>query len=80
MNKRKALRLKPGAHVMCADHNDVSKARYRWVGDVVRVTENGGILVRITEGKRVGGSQDWCGPGTGPDVGTEKWFPYHHVW
>jgi len=43
------------------------------------VTPRGGILVRVIEGKTVGGSQDWRGPGTGPNAGLEMWIPYSHV-
>lgn len=78
MNRRDALKLKPGTRLLCADANKMQHTRFHWIGEVVHVTENGGILVRITEGPW---QEDWSdGPGTGHDVGKQKWFPYSQVW
>lgn len=74
-----AIRLKPGAKVLAADNRLTHLATQWWMGEVRQVTENGGVLVLVTEGKQVP-NHDWSGPGTGPDVGTEKWFPYNRVW
>ena len=77
MKHAEAIRLKPGTKVLCRDHHQSQKARQWWTGHVVRVTDSGGILVHIIEGKSL--TWDWCGPGTGPDAGTEIWFPYSRV-
>lgn len=75
MNKRDALRLKPGDEISFCDHHHTAQASQWWTGEVLHVTSKGGIKVRVTEGRADG----WRGPGTGPDVGTERWVPYHHV-
>lgn len=77
MNKAAARRMKAGTRVICADGPNPGCANVAYVGNVVRVTPKGGVLVRITEGKSI--AYSWCGEGTGPGVGTEIWFPYHHV-
>ncbi|OYX46992.1 MAG: hypothetical protein B7Y90_13910 [Alphaproteobacteria bacterium 32-64-14] len=72
-----ALKLKPGDRVQCRDHYMSQRATQWWSGEVRAVTDNGGVLVYVTEGKALPG--DWNGPGTGPDAGAELWFPYSRV-
>ncbi len=80
MNKRAARRLKPGNSILFGDAKIFEDITLWQTGEVLHVTENGGVKVRVIEGKWVGGSEDWCGPGTGPGAGTVKWVPYHHIW
>jgi hypothetical protein len=79
MRKAEALRLKPGQRVFCTNATKFQHATQYWVGEVVHVTPKGGVLMKVIEGKIPGGSMDWCGPGTGPDAGKQKWFQYNHV-
>lgn len=78
MNKRDAIRLKPGTELLCSDHADDQYATHWWIAEVIRTTKNGGILVLVIEGRSL--TYNWCGSGTGPNVGEEMWFPYHRVW
>lgn len=80
MDKRSVLRLKSGDTILFGDAKRFEDITLWQTGEVLHVTPQGGVRVRVIEGKLVGGNADWCGPGTGPGAGTEKWVPYHHVW
>ena len=80
MKKRDALRLKPGDSIVFGDHRLSAKWFQTWLGEVLHVTPQGKIKVRVEEGpKTVGGWYDWSGPGTGADAGKVRWVPYHHA-
>jgi hypothetical protein len=75
MTKAKALRLRPGEVITFGDHQYTRNCT-RWCqGEVIHVTKNGGILVKIIDEK------PWFGPREYRrrfgDV--ETWVPYHHV-
>lgn len=77
MNKRDALRLKPGDNILFSDvpTRRMNDATNWFFGEVLHITPKGGVRVRITE------SRDgcWNGPGTGASAGKVRWIPYHHV-
>jgi len=77
MNKRDALRLKPGAEVTFGEGPSSYDSGRWWVGEVIRVTPRGGVLVRITQGRSH--ASTWGGPGTGPNVGEERWVRYDRI-
>ena len=80
MNKRDALKLRPGDLILFGNDRLTLNCTEWGEGEVIHVTDKGGILVRIVEGcKRSGGGWDWSGPWTGPDVGKERWVRYDHV-
>jgi uncharacterized protein YifE (UPF0438 family) len=69
MNKRDALRLRPGDHVLFGPSARVAESLGSIEeGEVERVTENGGILVRVMRGHGVARTYD-----------PPTWIPYHHV-
>jgi hypothetical protein len=76
MNKRDAARLRPGTQILFRNTGRTQTASNWWVGEVVRTTEGGGVLVRVTKARDGG----WDKPaGRGSLVGTQQWVPYHHI-
>lgn len=76
MLKREALKLKPGDQLIWSDSKKADW-RYTAVGTVIKITEKGGILVKVLESKTR--NRDWEGPGNSPDSGTEVCVPYSWV-
>ena len=73
MNLRDALRLKAGDVVSYARNKSGPDDK---LGEVVRVTERGGILI-----KDMGWwADDGLRPDKAPPGAAESWLPYHHVW
>jgi hypothetical protein len=56
MTRAKALRLKPGAVITFGDHKYTAQCSRWWEGEVLHVTPNGGIKVRLIDAK------PWYGP------------------
>lgn len=60
------LKLKTGDRVLTGDHH-FTRFNFRgWQGTVMRVTENGGVLLGNLMGR------------DGPELG-ERWFAYNHL-
>jgi hypothetical protein len=68
MNKRDALRLRPGDQVLFGLSSRTSECAERFEGEVQHVTENGGIVVCIIYGH-----------GPSRTYGERQCIPYHHV-
>lgn len=76
MNKREAARLRPGTSILFGNAKYSIACTNWWTGDVIRTTDNGGVLVRVTSARDGGWNNQ---PGKGTYVGTERWVPYHHI-
>lgn len=72
MDKRSVLRLKPGSKIMYGNHWLTEKITQWKIGEVLRVTDKGGVRVRPTERDR--GDDDW------QEINAPaEWIPYHYV-
>lgn len=69
MNKRDALRLKPGDLIVYEVPSAKVWDRYGGEAEVLTVTPNGGILVKDFHYDEEGGRR----------IGPKHWVPYHHI-
>ena len=70
MNKRDALRLRPGDHTLYGEHTRMDaciRGSGFHAGRVIHVTPNGGIKVEMLH------------PNGITSYGRTEWVPYHHV-
>jgi hypothetical protein len=75
MTRADALRLTPGQVICFGDHQYTAQCTQFWQGEVIHVTANGGIKVKVTDAK------PWYGPETYARLygNAVRWVPYHHV-
>jgi hypothetical protein len=76
MKKAKALRLKPGQVITFGDHKYTARCTRVWQGEVLQVTPNGGIRVKVTDEKPCFGPAEYA-----RRYGDDEtcWVPYHHI-
>lgn len=76
MKKAKALKLNPGQIITFGDHPYTAHCTRVWQGEVLHVTDRGGIKVKVTDEKPWLGSVEYARRYGDNEV---RWVPYHHV-
>jgi hypothetical protein len=78
MDKRSSRRLRPGDRVWYGDTRCMKDHRSRASGRVLRVTDDGGILVEV-----IGPGDDprpWWARAWDDCDRREEWLGYHHIY
>jgi hypothetical protein len=76
MEKAKARRLKPGYEILFGDHQYTAQCTYFAKGEVLHVTQNGGVKVRVIDEKPWYGSEGYA---RRYGCNVVRWVPYHHI-